>query len=184
MRSGGVPRSHSCMALRCPQWHVEASLRAVLPCAGQTFSLCQGLSGDGSVVLLLCSGSCVCSCSHAVSSLPSPDVMGGGETWTMRSVDHSAKASSGATWSLMQPKLAGTRPELTSPAGCCGSPDNFYEGTQAPLQRVLCCVCSAGSEQALCVRLVLCLNGWGLWSTVQRCLLCLGPSQLRSGGAR
>lgn len=109
---------------------------------------------------------------------------GGGETWTMRSVDRSAKASSGATWSLMQLELAGAQPELTSPAGCCGIPDDFYEGTQAPLQRVLCRVCSAGSERALCVRLVLCLNGWGLWSTIQRCLLCLGPSQLRSGGAR
>lgn len=59
----------------CPPQLVETSLGAMLHCAGQTFSLCQRLSGSRSVVLLLCSGSCICSRSCAVSSLSLSDTM-------------------------------------------------------------------------------------------------------------
>lgn len=104
-----------------------------------------------------------------------------GKTWTIRSVDCSAKASSGAMWSLMQPKLTGAHLELTGTAGCCGILDDSCEGTEASLQCVGCCVSQEGPlagthrwSQASSLH----LSGTmpELTGTVQRCLLCLGQS--------
>lgn len=68
-----------------------------------------------------------------------------GENGKIRSVDHSAKTSSGAMGSLTQPELAGTQPELTSPAECCTIPENFYKGIGTSLQDVFC----SASQEAL-----------------------------------
>lgn len=67
-----------------------------------------------------------------------------GKTWTIRSVDCSAKVSSGAMWSLMQPKLTGAHLELTGTAGCCRIPGDSYKDTEASLQCVCCCVPQEG----------------------------------------